>query len=98
MSSALQTESTKMRKENYTIHVKKTRINNIFSFNIFKIKWPKSGEKINFGGRWVWLSKSSSTPGADPAGGLRGSEPLPNDKGRSCAEGAEAPISILFRQ
>ena len=35
--------------------------------------------------------------GADPAGGLRGSEPLPNDKGRSCAEGAEAPISILFR-
>ena len=40
----------------------------------------------------------AATPGADPAGGLRGSEPLPNDNGRSCAEGAEAPISILFRQ
>ena len=22
--------------------------------NIFKIKWPKSEEKLNFGGSWVW--------------------------------------------
>ena len=34
---------------------------NILVFNIFKIKWPKSEEKINFGGRWVWLSESSPT-------------------------------------
>ena len=38
---------------------KKTRINNILIFNIFQIKWPKSEEKINFGGRRVWLSESS---------------------------------------
>ena len=42
------------------------------------------------------LSLPPCIAGADPAGGLRGSEPLPNDKGRSCAEGAEAPISIFF--
>ena len=34
---------------------------NILIFNIFRIKWPKSEEKINFGGRWVWLSESSPT-------------------------------------
>ena len=61
MSSALQTESTKLRNEHSTIHVKRTRINNILIFNIFKIKWPKSEEKINFRGRWVWLSESSPT-------------------------------------
>ena len=61
MSTALQTESTKLRKENCTTYVKKTRINNIFIFNIFKIKWPESEEKMNFGGRWVWLSESPST-------------------------------------
>ena len=60
MSSALQTESTKLRNENCTIHVKTTRIN-ILNFNIFKIRWQKSDEKINFGGRWVWLSGSSPT-------------------------------------
>ena len=27
-----------------------------FAFpNIFKIKWPKSEEKLNFGGRWDWV-------------------------------------------
>ena len=52
MSSALQTESTKLRNENCTIHVKRTHIN-IVIFNILKIKWPKSEEKMNFGGRWV---------------------------------------------
>ena len=61
MSSALQTESTKLRNENCTIYVKRTRINNILIFNIFKIKWPKSEEKINVGRRWVWLSESSPT-------------------------------------
>ena len=24
--------------------------------HIFKIKWPKSKEKLNFGGRWVWVT------------------------------------------
>ena len=61
MSSALQTESTKLRNENCTIHEKRTRINNILIFNIFQIKWTKSEEKINYRGRWVWLSESSPT-------------------------------------
>ena len=27
-----------------------------FAFSIiFKIKWPKSEERLNFGGRWVWM-------------------------------------------
>ena len=60
MNSALQTESTKLRNENCTIHVKRSRMN-ILIFNIFKIKWPKSEEKINFGGRWVWVPESSPT-------------------------------------
>ena len=60
MISALQTESTKLRNENCTIHAKRTPIN-IVIFKIFQIKWPKSEEKINFGGRWVWLSESSPT-------------------------------------
>ena len=49
-------------------------------------------------GQNIYGTNIDDIAGADPAGGLRGSEPLPNDKGRSCAEGAEAPISILFRQ
>ena len=53
------------------------------------------GSKLNSGFK---AGRTQIVSGADPAGGLRGSEPLPNDKGRSCAEGAEAPISILFRQ
>ena len=32
-------------------------------FNIFKIKWPKSDEKLNFGGRWVWVPMN---PTSDP--------------------------------
>ena len=29
---------------------------NFFAFsNIFKTKWPKSEEKLNFSGRWVWV-------------------------------------------
>ena len=66
---------------------KKTRINNILIFNIFQIKWPKSEEKINFGGRWVWLSESSPTQNfvvtpwpwphlCRPAAAASGSEPL----------------------
>ena len=61
MSSAQQTESTKLRNENCTIRIKRTHINNILIFSIFKIKWPKSEEKLNFGGRWVWLSEPSPT-------------------------------------
>ena len=61
MNSAQQTESTKLRNENCTIHIKRTRISNILIFSIFKIKWPKSEEKLNFGGRWVWLSEPSPT-------------------------------------
>ena len=48
MSSALQTESTKLRNENCTIHVKRTPIN-IMIVKIFRIKWPKSEEKIILG-------------------------------------------------
>ena len=32
----------------------KPRINFCFS-SIFKTKWPKSEEKLNFGSRWVWM-------------------------------------------
>ena len=49
MSSALQTESTKLQNENCTIHAKRTPVN-IVTFKIFKIKWPKSEEKINLWG------------------------------------------------
>ena len=52
MSSALQTECTKLQNENCTIHAKWTPIN-IVIFKIFQIKWPKAEEKINFGGGWV---------------------------------------------
>ena len=61
MSSAQQTEYTKLRNENCTIHIKRTSINNILLFSIFKIEWPKSEKKLNFGGRWVWLSEPSPT-------------------------------------
>ena len=37
MNSALQTESTKLRNGNCTIHLKRTRME-ILIFNIFKIK------------------------------------------------------------
>ena len=30
--------------------------------NIFEIKWPKSEEKLNFGGRWVWMPMNPSPP------------------------------------
>ena len=34
-----------------------------FAFStIFKIKWPKSEEKLNFGGRWVWVPMNLSPP------------------------------------
>ena len=58
LSSALQTESTKLQNENCTIHAKWTPV---VIFKIFQIKWPKSEEKIHFGGRWVSLSESSPT-------------------------------------
>ena len=60
MSSALQMKSTKLQNENCTMHAKRIPIN-IVIFKIFQIKWPKSEEKINFGGRWVWLFDSSPT-------------------------------------
>ena len=34
-----------------------------FAFStIFKIKWPKSEEKLNFGGRCVWVLMNPSPP------------------------------------
>ena len=30
--------------------------------NIFKIKWPKSEEKLNFWGRWVWVPMNPTPP------------------------------------
>ena len=31
-------------------------------FNNFKIKWPKSEDKLNFGSRWVWVPMNMTTP------------------------------------
>ena len=33
---------------------------NFAFFNIFKMKWPKSEEKLYFGGRWVWVPMNLS--------------------------------------
>ena len=30
--------------------------------NIFKLKWPKSEEKLNFGGRWSWVPRNPFPP------------------------------------
>ena len=49
---------------NYDISVSfflDTYANFTFS-NIFTIKRPKSEEKLNFGGRWVWVLMNSSPP------------------------------------
>ena len=37
--------------------------------NIFKIKWPKFEEKLNFGRRWVWMPMNSSPPPPTKLGG-----------------------------
>ena len=37
--------------------------NENFAFaTILKIKWPKSEENLNFGGRWVWVPMNPSPP------------------------------------
>ena len=41
--------------------------------DIFKIKWPKSEEKLNFGGTWVWVPMNPS-----PQTKLRGDAPAQN--------------------
>ena len=42
-----------------------------FAFStIFKMKWPKSEEKLNFGGRWVWVPMNPS-----PQTNFRGNAP-----------------------
>ena len=50
-----------MRVPNYFSDFFYTYSNFAFS-NIFKIKWPKSEEKLNFGDRWVWLPMNPSPP------------------------------------
>ena len=35
---------------------------NFALLNIFKMKWPKSEEKLNFWGRWVWVPINPSPP------------------------------------
>ena len=46
-------------------------IDEYFAFSsIFKIKWPKSEEKLNFGGRWDWVPMNPS-----PQTKLRGDAP-----------------------
>ena len=43
---------------------------NIFAFsNLFKIKWPKSEDKLNFEGRWVWVPMHPSPPQSKLRGG-----------------------------
>ena len=43
---------------------------NVAFSNIFKTKWPKSEEKLTFGGRWAWVPKNPS-----PQTKLRGDAP-----------------------
>ena len=40
--------------------------------NIFKMKWPKSKEKLNFWGRWVWMPMNPTPP---PQSKFRGDAP-----------------------
>ena len=42
-------------------------------FKIFKIKWPKSQEKSEFGGRWVWRMRIHPPPQSKPRGGATAS-------------------------
>ena len=49
-------ENEKLHCENYWQCFRKKWQRWVISF-----KWPKSEEKINFGGRWVWLAESSPT-------------------------------------
>ena len=44
-----------------SVHFFLKRIKNQL-FNICKIKWPKSEEKLNFGGRWAWLPINPPPP------------------------------------
>ena len=39
---------------------------NIAFSNIFEIKWSKSEEKLNFGGRWVWVPNMNPPPPPPP--------------------------------
>ena len=39
-----------------------TQMKNFAFSTIFKIKWPKSEEKLNFGGSWVWVPMNPSPP------------------------------------
>ena len=48
---------------NYDISASFFLTHDNFAFStIFKIKWPKSEEKLNFGGRWVWVPMNPSPP------------------------------------
>ena len=39
------------------------RRHTFFAFsNIFQIRWPKSEEKLNFGGRWIWVPMNPTSP------------------------------------
>ena len=71
---------------------------NFFAFsNIFKTKWPKSEEKLNFGGRWVWVpttpTPQSKTRGDAPGSNsvILGERPLQGERshfgGQLCAQG-----------
>ena len=49
--------------KNYDISASFFLAHDFFSFStIFKIKWPKSEEKLNFGGRWVWVPMNPFPP------------------------------------
>ena len=45
---------------------------NFAFYTIFKIKWPKFEEKLNFWGRWVWVPMNPSPPQTK----LRGDAPV----------------------
>ena len=49
------------RTSDISVSVFLTHGNFVFS-TIIKIRWPKSDEKLNFGGRWVWVPINPSPP------------------------------------
>ena len=57
-----------------------------FAFsNIFILKWPKSEEKLNFGGRWVWVPMNPTPPQSKLRGdalAVTSQHPVTNEKFR----------------
>ena len=62
-----------------------------FAFStIFKIKWPKSEERLNFGGRWVWVPMNPS-----PQTKIRGDAPESESGESGQPEKSESSTTLL---